>query len=157
MTRKRIFVSIGILVAILTLANTIFILVTKGKEEVKDGLLQNSRVYMTDIYYENERIYYTVVNKTFKGKPTREAPYVQKKVNGEWEFVTLRGGSISFPYSCGAFKEQKLSFWVEYPENLTSGEYRLLFGEVRGYADGGRVYGDDTYIVGYFTIPAPTE
>jgi hypothetical protein len=102
-------------------------------------------------------IYYTVVNKTFKGKPTREAPYVQKKVNGEWEFVTLRGGSISFPYSCGAFKEQKLSFWVEYPENLTSGEYRLLFGEVRGYADGWRVYGDDTYIVGYFTISAPTE
>ena len=153
--RKMLLLIICPIVALLLCA-TIFFLVTKGTVEEKDGLLQNSRVYMENVRYEDGTIYYTFVNKTLKTRTSYDVPWVQKKVDGEWQFVALTStGASAFPYRWGAFEERQLAFTVDYPERLTPGEYRIFFGEVRAFDDGFRVYGDGTYTVGYFTIPAP--
>ena len=153
MRKRKILLLIICPIVALLLCTTIFFLVTKGTVEEKDGLLQNSRVYIENIRYEDETIYYTFVNKTPGIQVTYDVPWIQKKVNGEWQFVALtRTGASAFPYRWGGFEERELAITLDYPERLTPGEYRMFFGEVRAFDDGFRIYGDDTYIVGYFTI-----
>lgn len=158
MNKKKILLAIVIAVSVLLLmATSIFFLGTKGTIEEKDGLLQNSRIYITNIYCENESIYYTVVNKTFRSQPLAEKPYVQKRIDGKWEQVILARGSDAFSYSCDAFTEWERELVLVYPEKLTAGEYRLVFGDIHGTASKSQLYEFSPFVVGYFTVTAPAE
>jgi len=153
MSRKKLVVFLIALVGVMALAAATFFLVTKGRVVEKDGLLQNSRVYMTNVYYENERVHYTVVNKTFQRSFAADKPYVQKKVEGAWVLVSLYEDISQIGVFVEPFSERHASFSVEYQSNLTPGEYSLIFGELRFGANGTwQGYGDHTYTVGYFTV-----
>lgn len=149
------------LAAVILVGSSVFFLVTRGRVETTDGLLQNSRVYMDDIRVEDGQIYYTIVNKTFRNTHVGDKPHVQRKVNGEWQFVSLYTRSTSIAWRISPFSEKESRFTVDCPENLLPGEYRLFFGGVHvrlydenDYSKGGELalFGDGQYIVGYFSV-----
>lgn len=152
--KKKIVILVAAAAAVL-LAIAIFFLVTNGRTEKKDGLLQNSRMYIENIYIEGRTVHYTVVNGRFSRTFTGEKPYVYKWVNGEWQLVTLWSRRNDIASIVKAFDEREDSFQIERPENLTVGEYRLVFGNFR-YDNGTMVpYGDEPFIVGDFTVTTP--
>lgn len=149
------------LAAVILVGSFVFFLVTKGRVETTDGLLQNSRVYMDDIRVEDGQIYYTIVNKTFRNTHAGDKPYVQRKVDGEWKFVLLYEYRTAIARRISPFSESEGRFAIDHPENLLPGEYRLLIGGVHvrlydesDYSKGGELalYGDGQYIVGYFSV-----
>ena len=158
MHKRRVLLLICCIIGVLLLSATVFFLITKGTVEEKDGLLQNSRVYMEDIRYEDEKIYYTIVNGTCRHQFAADKPYVQKKVDGKWTFISVYEDRSMISVRLDAFESREYYFTVTAPANMTAGEYRLLFGEIRLGSNGvWQGYSDTPYIVGYFTIPAPTE
>ena len=58
----------------------------------KDGLLQSERITITDAYYADGKVYYTVKNQS-DFSPNVNRPWAQKKIDGEWQNV----GLIYFP------------------------------------------------------------
>ena len=76
------------------------------------------------------------------------APYIQRYEDGEWVTVTLWDTSLFAVYGIKAFSDFARHVEVESPEELTPGEYRLLFGEMPIPSNGDGA----TYIVGYFTV-----
>lgn len=150
----KIILIVSILAALL-LGVGIFFLVTSGRETEKDGLVQNSRLYIENIYVEDRTVYYTVVNERYKSIYTSEKPYVFKRVNGEWEMVALWGRQNALACGVSAFGEREDSFQITNPENLAVGDYRLVFGDFR-YVDGELIpYGEGPFIVGEFTVKSP--
>ena len=154
MSKRKIIVLACILAALL-LGLGIFFLITSGTTEEKDGLRQNSRLYIENIYIEDRTVHYTVVNKRYERVFTNEKPYVYKWVSGAWELVTLWGRQYNLVCIVGAFDTYDGSFEIDYPKNLTPGEYRLVFGDFR-WADGVMIpWGEEFFIVGDFTVTAP--
>ena len=82
---KKRYIVLMIVIAALLVCVGSFFLITKGKVSVKDGVRQNSRLYMTDVKMENGKVSFTVVNKTFYNVGIGEKPDVQKKIDGEWK------------------------------------------------------------------------
>lgn len=154
--KKRYIVLI--VIAALLVCTGSFLLITKGRVSVKDGLRQNSCVYMTDIKLENGEISYTVVNKTFRQVGIGDKPGVQKKINGEWQFVSLYKSKTHIGRIVKPFSDQTRTFEVEKKTDDFTGEYRLIYGTAGSDVDRatGKVsthfFEDQTYIVGYFTI-----
>jgi len=154
MSKKKTVILIAALAAML-LGVGIFFLVTNGRTVEKDGLLQNSRLSIENIYIEDRMIHYTVVNDRFERIFTNEKPYVFKRVHGEWELVNLWNRQYDIACIVKAFSEREGSFEINHPERLSVGEYRLVFGDFR-YAQGTLLpYGEEPYIVGEFTVSAP--
>lgn len=147
-----------IVIAALLVCTGSFLLITKGRVSVKDGVPQNSRVYMTDIKLENGKISYTVVNKTFRSAVIGDKPDVQKKINGEWQFVSLYKSKTEIAWGVKPFSDVTDTFEVESKTDDFTGEYRLIFGSIGSDIDmsTGKIsvhfFEDSTYIVGYFTI-----
>ena len=147
-----------IVIAALLVCTGFFLLITKGRVSVKDGVPQNSRVYMTDIKLENGEISYTVVNKTFRNEGIGDDPFVQKKIDGEWRAFSLYKSSTLRARRVRAFDTLTDSFKVDRNTDALVGEYRLIYGTVGSDVDRatGKVstcfFEDRTYIVGYFTI-----
>lgn len=155
MSKKGKIILLCAVLAAVLLGVGIFFLVTNGKTEEKDGLRQNSRVYIENIYIEDRTVHYTVVNKRYQRTFTTQKPYVYKKVNGAWELVSLWGRQYDLACIVDAFDSRAGSFEIEYPENLTVGEYRLVFGDFY-WMDGALIpYGEGPFIVGDFTVTAP--
>ena len=153
--KQRMILAIAIVAALL-IGVGIFFLVTNGRTVEKDGLVQNSRIYVENIYVEDRTVHYTIVNKRFQRIFTRsEKPYVYKKVNGAWEMVALWGRQYDMAAIVGAFESQAGSFEIDYPENLTVGEYRLVFGEFHWMNGEMLPYGNGPFVVGDFTVTAP--
>lgn len=154
---KKRYVVLIVIAALLVCTGS-FLLITKGRVSVKDGVRQNSRVYMTDIKLENGEIFYTVVNKTFHRVGVGDKPGVQKKIDGEWRTFSLYKSSRSKAIGIGAFDTLTDSFKVERNTDALVGEYRLIYGTAGSDVDRatGKVttcfFEDQTYIVGYFTI-----
>ena len=144
--KKRIVALLAAFILILGVAS--FFIITNGKRTVVEGLTENTRVYIDDIYYEEGRIHYTVVNHTFRRAHFGDAPYVQRFEEGDWVLVALWDNSGLGLWGIKAFSESSRSTSVEFPERLTPGEYRLLFGEMPIPSNGDGA----TYIVGYFTV-----
>jgi hypothetical protein len=113
---------------------------------------------MTDIKLENGEISYTVVNKTFRQVVIGDKPGVQKKIDGEWQFVSLYKSRTHIARIVKPFSAQTRTFEVEKKNNDFTGEYRLIYGTAGSDVDRatGKVstcfFEDQTYIVGYFTI-----
>ena len=147
-----------IVIAVLLVCTGSFLLITKGRMSVKDGLLQNSRVYMTDIKLENGRISYTVVNKTFRQVVIGDKPDVQKKIDGEWQFVSLYESKTHIARIVKPFTTHTYTFEIEKKTDGFTGEYRLVFGSIGSDVDmatgkvSARFFEDKTYILGCFTV-----
>ena len=154
---KKRYVVLIVIAALLVCTGS-FLLITKGRVSVKDGVPQNSRVYITDIKLENGEISYTVVNKTFLHVSLSQKPDVQKKVNGEWEYVMLYKYQNMMAYHLQAFGETTRSFEVEQNVDALVGEFRLIHGPASNHLDEATgkqslsFNEDKTYIVGYFTV-----
>ncbi|MBQ8356662.1 MAG: hypothetical protein IJX39_02520 [Clostridia bacterium] len=146
MKKRKICILLILLVAVLLLGTGIFFLITKGVAEEKDGLLQNSRIYMTDVYYENGEVHYTIVNDTYlKFYRTEFWPDVQKKSGDSWVDVQFHGTGFEIRTTVYPFSEDGGRFGVinEFDKEELIGEYRLVHGIVDP---------NDIHIVGYFTI-----
>ena len=121
-----------------------------------DGLLQNENIYITNARYEEGYVHYELVNETDFGftyaKSTK--PYVQKKIDGEWQRFTLwteEDGPYSQatvePHSRHVLKVGVTAFAAQ-----RSGEYRMAIGTVGHTEQGPVLLEDQIYVVGYFTI-----
>ena len=144
-TRYIILLSVA---AVLLIGNVIFFSVTAGRTEERDGLLQNSRMYMRDVYYADSEIHYVMVNDTFRRGWVSEYATVQKLENGEWVDFPFYRGEPEVAWGFGAFGECPRSIPLEYtyiPPEMLIGEYRLV--ESAGT-------GREIYYVGYFAITA---
>lgn len=157
---KKRYIVLMIVIAVLLVCVGSFFLITKGKVSVKDGVRQNSRLYMTDVKLENGKVSFTVVNKTFYNVGIGEKPDVQKKIDGEWKPFRLYQSINDIGIRVGNFGEIARSFEIdvdERPEELV-GEFRLIYGPVQrdfDRATGEQTFSfrdDKTYIVGYLTI-----
>ncbi len=145
--KTRYIVLISVL-ALLLVGNLIFFSVTAGRTYEADGLLQNSRMYMRDVYYADGEIHYVLVNDTFRRSGFSHYADVQKLENGEWvDFPFCKGEPESY-FVMSGFDFCPRSIPLEYdyapPEQLI-GEYRLVEGTGTGQG---------TCYVGYFTITA---
>ena len=121
-----------------------FFLITSGREYTEDGLLQNSRVYITDAAYADGTVTYTLVNNTYKTKYYRSEAYIQRLgEDGTWSTALPDSGGKSQPRP--AFSKESVSFEVVYPHLMTPGEYRLVLGNIRSAFK-------QVYVTGYFTV-----
>ena len=121
----------------------IFRYATQGKLYTADGLRQNTRAYMEEVYYEDGIIYYTLVNKKPYSIRYGYAPTVQKQVNGEWQTCHLNDtvrqiGRLAKPYS----GENRSQFSINARGEALIGEYRLVIMQ------------DRFAVTGYFSIEA---
>jgi hypothetical protein len=106
-----------------------FFLITSGREYTEDGLLQNSRAYLSDLYYKDGLLHYTVVNKTFKTIYCARSPLIEKQINGEWVPFPL---STSSRFELGEFFPRFSSTecveTVNLNQDLLPGSYRISLG-----------------------------
>ena len=130
-----------------------------GEIVTVDGLQQNLLRYITDAYYQDGNIYYTIVNETTQPLGIGgDKPTMEKLVDGEWVEFSLYS-SIRGPYSLfpGNYQITR-SFRVDRNQDLMPGKYRLTIGDPAGRktrADGATVLEWDeskVYVVGYLTI-----
>ena len=143
--KKRYIVLISVL-ALLLVGNLIFFSVTAGRAFEADGLPQNTRMYMRDVYYADSEIHYVVVNDTFRSGAISYYADVQKLVEGQWVDFPFHKGSPEVAYVIGAFGQRARSIPLEYEylsADMLIGEYRLVDRSVKGFC-----------YVGYFSITA---
>ena len=143
--KKRYIVLISVL-ALLLVGNLVFFFVTAGKTAEKDGLLQNSRLYMRDVYYADGEIHYVLVNDTPWQSVISYYATVQKLENGEWVDIPFCRSEPESALVLKGFGERACAIPLEYeyePVTQLIGEYRLI-EQVRN----GVCY------VGYFSITA---
>ena len=132
-----------------------------GEIVTVDGLQQNVLRYITDAYYENGEVHYTVVNETTKCvcAVERVHPYIEKWINGEWvAFPLYQRGGHHAPRFEGQTRTE-CSFTVDYNQDQLPGKYRLSMGfypRLHTREDEYitlSVYSEDAVaIVGYMTI-----
>ena len=128
-----------------------------GTVTVVDGLPQNDLFYITDAYYADGYVYYTVVNQSDFAVKLKSKPRVQKRINGEWVSFGLYTeilGLAEQGISCRSSEDRRFRV-VGVSEEDLSGEYRLFFGQEAGELNKSLSYSftDEVfYIVGYLTI-----
>ncbi len=137
-----------VLLSVFLLICGCFFAITAGRSVTREGLTENSRIYITDFKIENRRLHYTVVNQTFRRVPLTSI-VIERKEAGVWrevkdtlEIDVLGDKSFGRTYYCEAFSRLDRSTDVTRKE-LYEGEYRAYF-----------LYRDSVYVVGYFTIDA---
>ena len=144
--KKRLLFLLIIPLSLLILAGGglgIFRYATQGKLYTADGLRQNDRCYMQDVYYENGVVHYTVVNRTPHSVAYGYCPSVQKWVDDKWQPHSLldevrQRGTLIRPYS-GANHH---SFQIDVSGDELIGKYRLI------------IMSDRFAVVGYFSVEA---
>ena len=135
-----------LLLAILIAASIfVFLKITEGEIYEQDGLRQNTRVYMTDVYYVDHTVHFTTVNRSHKSVSGSSWPHVQKKVNGGWRDVTLHD-DLEKKQMAKPFSARESICWI-LPELRGS---EALIGEYRLINSGN----NNTYVVGYFNVTA---
>ena len=158
MSKKKIWIIIIAIVAILAISAVLLFLMTKDTVVEKEGLLQKTRVYVTDIRFENDRVHYTVVNKTFCTQSFSEYPYVQKYEDGYWKPMDVLGGGAGVVFSsCDAFSERAGEVILTKPEKMTKGIYRVVFGNIFFSEEDVHEGKAEPCIVGYFIIEVSQE
>lgn len=140
-----IIVAAVLLVAIV-LAVILILRVLPGKVEKKDGLVQNSKIYIENVSCDGKTISYTWVNRTNKAIKVSDRPNLQKKVGDSWVTITVPGDEAAGEVTIEKFGKLEDSFTVDRWVGAASGanragEYRLA-----------EKIGDDLWMVGYFTI-----
>lgn len=154
--RRVLLIVLAVILLIGGIGTGSFLLATKGTVAVVDGIRQNSRVYIENAYYKDGKIYYTIVNNTWKKRSYGTGcPKMERKENGEWKAHVLWEESIEGARILGPFRQWTRSFEVR--DGLTKeeivGEYRLFFGYC-GVTENGYVFFSEkaVFTVGYLTI-----
>ena len=149
LSKKRIVAIVALsLVAVLLLVpiiNQCIIELFNGELYEQDGLLQNSRVYVENVYVQDGAVHYTLVNDTIKEiRPWYPSAFsgeavIEKYENGEWVKCELTGlpplgekhqqKDSPPPITVPAFSELERTYAYELMTfDLQEGEYRLLAG-----------------------------
>ncbi|MBE6690443.1 MAG: hypothetical protein E7590_04085 [Ruminococcaceae bacterium] len=145
--KKRWIVLLSLLLAMLLIAS--FFLITAGRVYEADGKVQNKRICVKDITYEDGVLYCTFINKTWWRASCGYWPSTEKMIDGEWKGYTLHPG---LPVKKMArIVEPFQSVTVEVPitrdKSELVGSYRVRDCDQRH-----PLTGDHTIAVGYFTI-----
>ena len=132
-----------------------------GRLYKSDGTVQNTRVYMENVYVEGNVLHYTVVNHT-PSDLYHTYRFVQQKKEGAWcinqpDLSNLPQDALGLKGTGRPRKERKLPTSPPFPsfskievayvlreENLSPGDYRVRYQSA----------GLDFEIVGYYSIPA---
>ena len=97
LSKKRIVAIVALsLVAVLVLVpvvNQCVIALFDGEFYEQDGLLQNSRVYVENVYVQDGVLHFTVVNDTIEDLPYISISSIKENVNGEWVECEREGPS----------------------------------------------------------------
>lgn len=149
LNKKNLIVAIvaAVLLVAVVLAVVIVVRVLPGKVEKKDGLMQNSKIYIDNVKCEDgKKITYTWVNRTNKEIKVSDRPNLQKKVGDTWVTITVPGDEAAGEVTIEKHGKLEDSFTVDRWVGAASGsnragEYRLI-----------EKIGDDLWMVGYFTI-----
>ena len=145
--KKKLLMAIvaAVLLVAIVLAVVVVVRVLPGKVEKKDGLMQNSKIYIDNVSFDGKTVSYTWVNKTGEAIKVSDRPNLQKKVGEDWVTVTVPGDEADGDVVIEKRSELDDSFtidrWVGAAAVNRSGEYRLA-----------EKIGDDLWMVGYFTI-----
>lgn len=130
---------------------------TEGETVYRDGLWVDALVYLTDfeVDAENGQLRFVLKNKSSSLCGANEFYLIQRKEGGEWVFVPSSLAEKEKPKTepsapLGAFGQTagRCAFPVE---EQTPGEYRVLL------AQGAKQGKNETYLIGYFNIPASGE
>ena len=145
--KKKLLMAIvaAVLLVAIVLAVVVVVRVLPGKVEKKDGLMQNSKIYIDNVSFDGKTVSYTWVNKTGEAIKVSDRPNLQKKVGEDWVTVTVPGDEAEGDVVIEKRSELDDSFtidrWVGAAAVNRAGEYRLA-----------EKIGDDLWMVGYFTI-----
>ncbi len=138
LSKKRIVAIVALsLVAVLLLVpiiNQCIIELFNGELYEQDGRLQNTHVYMENVYVEDGVLHYTLVNDTIKEYSYILWGTLQKYVDGEWVICpsagppTLGNKSHGEPMpTLSAFGRVELTWGLEGFE-IYEGNYRFVYG-----------------------------
>ena len=98
LSKKRIAAIVALsLVAVLILVpvvNQCMIALFDGEFYEQDGLLQNSRVYVENVYVQDGVLHFTVVNDTIEDLPYIPISSIKENVSGEWVECEREGLSV---------------------------------------------------------------
>ena len=156
MKKKIILITVAALL-LLSLSFAAFLVITSGRSYVSEGILQNDRVKIKDVRYENGTVYYTLVNRSRSPVYYDEKPSIEKLVGEEWVSFSLWSSRHSVAYVLSPFSERECSFSVTANTDRLAGKYRLSFGSTRYVQDeNGSTYlrfdENETYIIGHLEI-----
>ena len=121
------------LVLLILLAALIFFLTTKGSTYEEDGITRNSRIHMTNVRLEGNKICYTIENDTCRRIGIGSAALVEKKVNGEWQISDLSFPKTMDVWQVKPFSKADRSFELNILVEDYAGEYRLSEKGAVGY------------------------
>ena len=150
-TEKKnwIFIIVSAALALVLAVSAVLFFAMQGRVSVKDGLRQNSRIYIKNVRCENNVISYTWYNGTSKEVTVSDRPILQKKVEDKWVTVTVPGAEQETSLVLERFKKVEDSFKVERWLGVAAGANRL--GEYRLVEPIGTET-EPLYMVGYFTM-----
>ena len=148
LNKKSLIVTIvaAVLLVAIVLAVVIVVRALPGKVEKKDGLMQNSKIYIDNVSCDGKTVTYTWVNKTGEAVKVSDRPNLQKKVGNDWVTITVPGDEAEGDVVIEKRSELEDSFTVDRWVGAASGANRA--GEDRL----AEKIGDDLWMVGYFTI-----
>ena len=100
----------------------------------EDGYRQFQNAYLTDVYFEEGEISYTVVNQTPMRFSADYNPDIYRKVDGEWVLCDIWAEHIEpavriLPHTTGTYSSRVRRFSAR--EDIV-GEYRLVYGHCMG-------------------------
>ncbi|MBQ9098108.1 MAG: hypothetical protein IJY50_01610 [Clostridia bacterium] len=138
--KLMIVLIVALTLAVLAACLGTFVHITKGEVEEKDGIKQNSRIYLDNVRYEDGKIYYTVVNKTCRQVTWGgfKLDGIHKYENGKWTPLTIDGGDADIGRILKPF-QQSGELYYDRPY-LAPGDYRIILTS------------NDFAMVGYLTV-----
>ena len=127
----------------------------RGDLYVKDGITQNTHVYMENVYYKDGAVYYTLANLSSSQYFHASAPYVERWNGEEWVPDALYSTMFLRNEGQPAYSTFDRSFRID-TNYAVAGEYRLVYDGCKRYdPERQNVYHETRiYVVGYFTLPA---
>ncbi|MBE6629492.1 MAG: hypothetical protein E7624_01420 [Ruminococcaceae bacterium] len=151
---KIILIAAGVL-CLLLCSLFAFLAFTRGRTYVSEGITQNDRLRVENVYFEKGSIHYTLINETPHAVQVSGCVILEKKADDSWVNVETAGHNCA-PLRLPAFSETKHSYSFRNSDAL-AGTYRLSFGAERYVQDqNGAVFAvfdpNETYLVGYLEI-----
>lgn len=125
--KKRIWIVILSVVALIAVGVLVFFLATKGRVYPEDGLKKNTRCTIEGIYLDNDTVYYSVVNNTCRRVGIGNKPTVEKKVGDEWQSFPLWESKNERAEIIEPFSRKEKRFAIDTWVWELKGRYRLSF------------------------------
>ena len=145
----------------------LFYFSTAGRLYRADGLLQNSRMRIENVYFDGGLFTYTVVNDSCKRLFCDDSPYIERREGDQWITLDKKESFDSTTVYSAFHSVTHIFTWEDLIEQLTLtnvdgillpeeivGEYRIVEGKVNTSAHNNlpKYREDVPYLVGYFTV-----